>query len=189
MRKLGVTPSTVSSIMPLFINVRDSEVGYTEVFRSRWNDKMMDTLIRTINRVIGGANLQPGEIAIVTPYQAQQSKILAALENSVSITDALSKVLLTTADRIHGSERAVVFFLAVFTADSGAGFLWDPNRLNIISTLASDYFIVIGDMAVADKQVFSRVADSSGGYIDPTVLRQWIGYFKKDGTCGAAVGN
>lgn len=71
----------------------------------------------------------------------------------------------------------MVIFVAVNTGESGAGFLHDSNRLNVISTLASDYFIVIGDLDVANKPASARVAESSGRNLDDTVLKAWHDFF------------
>lgn len=65
------------------------------------------------------------------------------------------------------------------TAESGAGFLHNSNRLNVISMRASDYFIVIGNIATGKKPASSRVVEFSGGSIDDRVLPQWLVYFEK----------
>lgn len=71
----------------------------------------------------------------------------------------------------------MVVFLAVNTGESGAGFLHDSNRLNVISTRATDYFIVIGDLEVANKPASGRVVQSSGGHLDDKVLEAWHDFF------------
>lgn len=108
---------------------------------------------------------------------AQQFAILRAIGSSVSINDPKNKILLTTADRVQGNARRVIVFLAVNTWESGTGFLHDSNRLNVISTRVSDYFIVIGDIDVAHKPASARVADSSGGHLDDTMLKAWHDFF------------
>lgn len=134
---------------------------------------MTDVLIRLLNRLLPEAGLEFDNIAIVTPYMAQQYGIPGAIGASISVNDTQNKILLTTADRLQGSERRVVIFVAVNTGESGAGFLHDSNRLNFISTRVSDYFIVIGDLDVANKPASARVAESSGGNLDDTVLKAW----------------
>ncbi|KAK2604781.1 hypothetical protein N8I77_007681 [Diaporthe amygdali] len=155
-------------------------VQYTEVSKSRSNPLMLDAMIRILNRLIQGANLSRGDIAIVTPYQAQQKEILDKMGAAVSVVDIDDKVLLTTADRVQGNERPVVVLLAVNTSQSGAGFLWDSNRMNVISTRASDYFVVVGDKQMAAREASERTMQSSGGYIDTRDLEAWIRYFERN---------
>lgn len=162
-KMLNVRPTNDGRILPVFVNVSGTEVQYTEVSKSRYNKMMTDVLIRLLNRFLPGAGVQLGDVAIVTPYVAQQYGLLRAFGSSVSINDHKDKILLTTADRVQRSERRVVVFLAVNTGESGAGFLHDSNRLNVISTRATDYFIVIGDLEVANKPASGRVVQSSGG--------------------------
>lgn len=176
-RVLGVTRTKDMRIWPVFINISGTQVQYTKVSESRSNEMMTAVLIRLLNRLLPGGGLQLDDVAIVTPYVAQQFAILRAIGSSVSINDTKDKILLTTADRVQGNERRVVVFLAVNTSESGAGFLHDSNRLNVISTRATDYFIVIGDIAVANKPASARVAESSGGHLDDTILKAWHDFF------------
>lgn len=176
-RVLGVQPTIDGRILPVFINVSGTQVQYAEVSKSRSNARMTAILVRLLGQLLSGASLKLGDVAIVTPYVAQQHEILRAIGSSVSMNNDEDKILLTTADRVQGSERPVVVFLAVNTWESGAGFLHDSNRLNVISTRASDYFIVIGDLAVANSRASSRVAESSGGYLDDRALKAWHQFF------------
>lgn len=151
-RVLGVAPTKDGRTLPVFINVSGTQVQHTEVSKSRSNELMTDVLIRVLNRLLPGGDLHLDDVAIVTPYVAQQHRILVAVGSSrVSVNDVPCKTLLTTADRVQGNERPVVVFLAVNTAESGAGFLYDSDRLNIIRTRASNYFIVISDLKVTNN--------------------------------------
>ncbi|KAG6360923.1 hypothetical protein INS49_011991 [Diaporthe citri] len=176
-RVLGVGPPIDGRILPVFINVSGTQVQYAEVAKSRSNAMMTAVLIRLLNRLLPGGGLQLHDVAIVTPYVARQYEILRAIGSSVSINDTEDKILLTTADRVQGNERPVVVFLAVNTAESGAGFLHDSNRLNVISTRASDFFIVIGDLAVANSPPSARIVESSGGHLDDRALKAWHQFF------------
>jgi len=138
----------------------------------------MNVLMRTLNRLIQGAGLGPQQIAIITPYVSQESAIIQAIgTNYISVADVPRKILLTTAERIQGNERQVVIFLAVNTAASGARFLWDENRMNVISTRASDFFLVIGDIDVARKGPSESVKQSSARVVDNSKLPQWVQFF------------
>lgn len=181
MRKLDVSPSPQGRVLSVFIHVRPSEVKYTEVSRSRSNPAMLNVLIRTLNRLIQGAGLGPQHIAIITPYVSQETAILQALGSGyISVSDVPNRILLTTADRAQGNERSVVIFLAVNTKESGAGFLWDENRMNVISTRASDFFLVIGDIDVARKSPSENVRLSIAKAVD-NKLPRWIQYFCDQG--------
>lgn len=181
MRKLDVAQSPRDKVLPVFIHVRRSQVKYTEVSRSRSNPAMLNVLIRTLNRLIQGAGLGRQHIAIITPYVSQETAILDALGSRyVSVSDVPNRILLTTADRAQGNERSVVVFLAVNTEASGAGFLWDENRMNVISTRAADFFLVIGDIDVARKGPSEHVRQSSAKPVD-NKLPQWIEYFRRHG--------
>lgn len=181
-RKLDVAQSPRGPVLPVFIHVQRSEVKYTEVSRSRSNPVMLNVLIRTLNRLIQGAGLGPQQIAIITPYVSQETAILQAVGSGyISVSDDPKKILLTTADRAQGNERSVVIFLAVNTAASGAGFLWDENRMNVISTRAADFCLVIGDIDVARKKPSENVRQSSARALDNNKLPQWIQFFCRHG--------
>lgn len=181
MRKLDVRRSPEGKVFPVFIHVDRSRVNYTPVSRSRYNDNMLDILIRTLNRLIQGARLGRNDIAIITPYVAQENAILKALgAEYISVSDVSNKILLTTADRAQGNERKVVILLAVNTAASGAGLLWDNNRMSVITTRASDFFIVVGDIGVNTKKVSENVKQSYGK-ISENKLGQWLQSFRRHG--------
>lgn len=97
---LNVRPTNDGRILPVSVNVSGTEVQYTEVSKSRYNKMMTDVLIRLLNRFLPGAGVELDDVAIVTPYVAQQYGLLRALGSSVSINDTKGKILLTTADRV-----------------------------------------------------------------------------------------
>lgn len=143
---------------------------------------MLNVLIRTLNRLIQGAGLGTQQIAIITPYVSQETAILQAVGSGyISVSDERKKILLITADRAQCNEISVVIFLAVYTAASGAGFLWDENRMNVTSTRAADFFLVIGDIDVARKKPSKNVRQSSARALDNNKLLQWIQFFCRHG--------
>ncbi|KAL1867874.1 hypothetical protein Daus18300_006149 [Diaporthe australafricana] len=143
MRKIDVRASPEGKVLLVFIHVRNSKVKYMDISRSRSNTRMLEVLVRVLNRLIQGARFGPDQIAIITPYTAQESAILQA-------------ILLTTADRAQGNERDVIIFQSANTRQSGVGFLWDESRINVISTRAKDFMIIIGDLAVDQKMPWSN---------------------------------
>lgn len=54
-------------------------VTYTEVSRLSFNARILNILIQTLNQLNRGANLSQKDIAIITPYISQETKILEVL--------------------------------------------------------------------------------------------------------------
>lgn len=95
--------------------------------------------------VAGG--LTPGEIGIVTPYRAQGRALRNALRVALGAA-AAREVVADTVERMQGQERELVIVSlassdAVFLA-AVAGFLFQPQRLNVAITRARVQLIVIG---------------------------------------------
>ncbi|KAG8169846.1 hypothetical protein KVR01_000591 [Diaporthe batatas] len=181
-RKLDVRASPNGRVLPVFVHVRNSEVRFADISRSRSNPRMLQVLIRVLNRLIQGARLDPNQIAIITPYTAQENAILQAVGHRlISVSDNPKKMLLTTADRSQGNERDVVIFLLVNTRQSDSGLLWDENRMNVISTRARDFMIVIGDIGVDQKTPSANVKLASGRVSGENKLPQWLRFFQDHG--------
>lgn len=132
---------------------------------------MTAVFVRFLDQLLPGASFKNGDVVIVTPCVAQQHEIFRRIGLFVSMNNIEDKILFTTADKVQGSERLVVMFFVVNTWESGAEFLHNLNQLNVISSRAFNYFIIIGDIDIANKSALARVAESSGGYLDDTVLR------------------
>ena len=91
--------------------------------------------------------LTPGEIGIVTPYRAQGRALRNALRVALGAA-AAREVVADTVERMQGQERELVIVSlassdAVFLA-AVAGFLFQPQRLNVAITRARVQLIVIG---------------------------------------------
>jgi DNA replication ATP-dependent helicase Dna2 len=95
--------------------------------------------------VAGG--LAPREIGIVTPYRAQGRALRNALRSALG-PPAAREVVADTVERMQGQERELVIVSlasgdAVFLA-AVAGFLFQPQRLNVAITRARSKLIVVG---------------------------------------------
>lgn len=95
--------------------------------------------------VAGG--LAPCEIGIVTPYRAQGRALRNALRSALG-AQAARDVVADTVERMQGQERELVIVSlasgdAVFLA-AVAGFLFQPQRLNVAITRARSKLIVVG---------------------------------------------
>jgi DNA replication ATP-dependent helicase Dna2 len=98
--------------------------------------------------VAGG--LPPSEIGIVTPYRAQGRALRNALRSALG-PRAAREVVADTVERWQGQERELVIISlvsgdAVFLA-AVAGFLFQPQRLNVAITRARTKLIVVGPQA------------------------------------------
>lgn len=148
---LGRPPTPGGTAEPVFLHVPRTRVQKAGVSQSRSNADMLDVLTIVLKRLIAQVGIEKGDVAVVTPYKAQLKKLGQRFRGYVAFRDTADLMQLTTADRVHGAERKIFLFVMVSTAESGAGFLMDRNRLNVISTRATDYFVVIGDSDVAKK--------------------------------------
>ncbi len=91
--------------------------------------------------------LPPREIGIVTPYRAQARALRNALRSALG-AQAARDVVADTVERMQGQERELVIVSlasgdAVFLA-AVAGFLFQPQRLNVAITRARSKLIVVG---------------------------------------------
>jgi DNA replication ATP-dependent helicase Dna2 len=95
--------------------------------------------------VAGG--LAPRDIGIVTPYRAQGRALRNALRSALGV-QASRDVVADTVERMQGQERELVIVSlasgdALFLA-AVAGFLFQPQRLNVAITRARSKLIVVG---------------------------------------------
>lgn len=90
-----------------------------------------------VNDLLHPGDLEPSEIAVVTPYAAQARAMFDAIHHDIEIG---------TVDGLQGREKDVVLVSAVRSNDRRAvGFLADFRRLNVALTRAKRALVVIGD--------------------------------------------
>lgn len=146
---LRLSASPDGKFQPAFIHAPDTTMKYTEISMSRENPRILEVIVIVVKRLIQALGFQPGDLAIVIPYKAQLGKLKERLGKYAVHVDKGDHVHLTTADKVQGAERKMILFLMVNTTTAGAGFVFDPNRLKVISNRATDFLIVIGDRKVA----------------------------------------
>lgn len=104
-------------------------------------------LIAEICAAVVTGGLAPREVGIVTPYRAQGRALRNALRSALG-AQAAREVVADTVERMQGQERELVIVSlasgdAVFLA-AVAGFLFQPQRLNVAITRARSKLIVVG---------------------------------------------
>ena len=103
----------------------------------QWQDK------DGVRRVIG-----PGEVLVVTPYNAQ----IRAIEEALAQAGCPGGVRVGTVDKFQGREAPVaIYSMATSSADDaprGLEFLYDPHRLNVATSRARALAVVVasGDL-------------------------------------------
>jgi ATP-dependent RNA/DNA helicase IGHMBP2 len=106
---------------------------------------------------------QNHEIAVISPYRAQVTRMQEALKE-------LSNIEVNTIDSFQGQEADVVYISLVRSnADGEIGFLKDYRRMNVAMTRAKKGLIVIGDSATLANDTFYAQwmdwVEKSGGYV------------------------
>ena len=112
-------------------------------------------------RALVAAGLDPGQIAVITPYRAQAAHISPALEGLGIEVD--------TVDAFQGREAEAVLVSCVRSnADGRLGFLTDLRRMNVALTRAKVHAFVVGDSATLGHHPFYggviERAQTLGGY-------------------------
>ncbi len=116
-----------------------------------------------VSRVFGDlvhAGVEPGRIAIVTPYAAQLARI----------RERYPEVESGTVNAFQGREKDIVIASFVRSNDAQElGFVSDPRRLNVTISRARCLFIGIGDAGtLGTSRVFKDMIDqiaAQGGYL------------------------
>ena len=93
------------------------------------------------------ANIRGQQVAILTPYAAQQVRHIRALKTAAVNNPELHNVVVSTVDKFQGQEVDIVLLDLVIRSkrNSALGFMKDRNRLNVAISCARDMLIVLGD--------------------------------------------
>ncbi|KAH9909332.1 DNA helicase [Xylariomycetidae sp. FL2044] len=109
------------------------------LFSESKSNEMEAALVRHHVRKLVDAGVRPGDIALVTPYNAQ----LGLLS---SLKDTYPGIELGSVDGFQGREKeAVIVSLVRSNADGEVGFLSEKRRLNVAMTRPKRSLVVIGD--------------------------------------------
>jgi superfamily I DNA and/or RNA helicase len=119
------------------------------------------------------AGLDPGALAVISPYDDQldriEGELLAALDgHDGGVPDALE---VDTVDGFQGREKTAVFVSLVRSNPDGeVGFLDDPRRFNVALTRARRKAVVVGDADTVTTaptfEAFFAFARERGAVID-----------------------
>jgi hypothetical protein len=135
------------------------------------------------------------DIVILTPYLGQLFRILKilsqyqmkaqisrmdaddlnthGLENDESETSAHREVRVATVDNFQGEEaKIIICSLVRCNPDGSIGFLYEPERVNVMCSRARDGFILIGSISTILKS--SRSSETWGGLIEYYRERNYI---------------
>jgi len=130
---------------------------------SRHNPGEADLAVAEVRRVLS-LGVPPGEIAVVSPYDAQVQRLRQLL------ADLLERGLeVDTVDGFQGREKDAVIVTLVRSNDAGeVGFLADVRRMNVAMTRARKKLVVIGDGATVSRHpfydAFLRHAEATGAW-------------------------
>ncbi len=158
----GVRPKELTSTPLDYIDT--SGASYDEEpdpeSESRLNPQEASLVVRKAQALLA-AGLNPGDLAIITPYSAQ-ARLLRGLLPDASIE-------IDSVDGFQGREKeAVILSLVRSNTDGEIGFLEDVRRMNVALTRARRKLIVIGDSATITRHPFYQrlleYFDSIGAY-------------------------
>jgi hypothetical protein len=130
---------------------------------SKQNPGEADLVASEVRRVLA-LGLPPGEVAVISPYDAQVQRLrqllAAEVENGLEVD---------TVDGFQGREKEAVIVSLVRSNDGGeVGFLADVRRMNVALTRARSKLVVVGDGATVSRHAFYdrflRHAEATGAW-------------------------
>lgn len=129
----------------VFVHVDSSEaIGAQGT--SILNTGEADVIIACIKRLLK-AGVDPEDIGVITPYDAQRAYILLVMEQSPpQIAKQMGEIEVASVNAFQGREKKYILFTCVRSNNMGSiGFLGDPRRLNVAITRAKYGLIVVGN--------------------------------------------
>ena len=120
--------------------------------RSYFNSGEAKVVVAKVSELLA-ANINPAQIAVVTPYAAQVRYLRSRLGDA--------NLEIDTVDGFQGREKeAIVISLVRSNTNNEIGFLADTRRMNVALTRARRSLIVIGDSAtIAANPFYGRLLD------------------------------
>ncbi len=113
---------------------------------SRFNSMEADLVVKKVNALIE-SGVNPGMIAVISPYSAQVRLLREMLGES--------EIEIDSVDGFQGREKeAVIISLVRSNREGDVGFLADARRMNVALTRARRKLIVIGDSATISSHGF-----------------------------------
>ena len=151
---------------------------------SQTNPVEAQKIVNVVKKLVGGHDVLPADIGIVTPYAAQVRAIKRLLNgnqrerrtrfDAPPPPDSLEALEVSTVDGFQGREKEVIVFTCTRANPNGnVGFLADPRRVNVMLTRARRGLIVVGHIPTLRRE--------------PTVWGPWLAWAGENGLiCGAA---
>ena len=151
---------------------------------SQTNPVEAQKIVNIVKKLVGGHDVLPADIGIVTPYAAQVRAIKRLLNgnqrerrtrfDAPPPPDSLEALEVSTVDGFQGREKEVIVFTCTRANPNGnVGFLADPRRVNVMLTRARRGLIVVGHIPTLRRE--------------PTVWGPWLAWAGENGLiCGAA---
>jgi ATP-dependent RNA/DNA helicase IGHMBP2 len=139
------------------------EEGAPEGSDSRHNQGEAELVAREVERV-RGLGVAPGEVAVISPYDAQVQLLRQLLATRVE-----EGLEVDTVDGFQGREKEAVVVSLVRSNGAGeVGFLGDVRRMNVALTRARKKLVVVGDSATVARhpfyEAFVRHAQETGAW-------------------------
>jgi len=120
-------------------------------------------VVARVARAAVEAGLDPGEVAVVTPYDDQRDRLRRAL--------ATEDLEVDTVDGVQGREKEVVLVSFVRNPDDELGFLTDLRRLNVAPARARRKLVLVGDAGtLGSHPAYAGLLDAArerGRVLDP----------------------
>ncbi|KAH6903121.1 DNA helicase [Coprinopsis sp. MPI-PUGE-AT-0042] len=132
---------------------KDSDEG------SRCNENEAMIVKQWVEKLVG-VGIDPGQVAVITPYQAQVTLLTSLLRPLYG-----PSLEIGTVDGMQGREKEAVVISLVRSNDKcEVGFLKEKRRMNVAMTRARRHLCVVGDSSTVVH----------GG----TYLKKWIGWLE-----------
>ena len=130
---------------------------------SRQNPGEARLAVAEVERVLA-LGVPPGEVAVISPYDAQVQRLREALGGHLE-----QGLEVDTVDGFQGREKDAVIVSLVRSNEAGeVGFLSDVRRMNVAMTRARMKLVVIGDSATVSRhpfyEAFIRHAQETGAW-------------------------
>jgi superfamily I DNA and/or RNA helicase len=139
------------------------EDGTPEGSDSRHNEGEAALVAREVERILA-LGVAPGDVAVISPYDAQVQRLRQVL--AARVEEGLE---VDSVDGFQGREKEAVVVSLVRSNDLGeVGFLSDVRRMNVAITRARKKLVVVGDSATVARhpfyESFVRHAQETGGW-------------------------
>jgi hypothetical protein len=125
-----------------------------EAMNDNVNLKEIDHIEKILEKIkLAGFDLE-NDVGIITPYRNQSSKLITRYKKTINHTRKLEKI--GTVHKFQGAEFPIVIFSAVVGKNDNINFINSrPNMLNVAVSRAKYIFIVVGNIDVLKKGIYS----------------------------------